>query len=192
MTNKGHRPSQLISAIRNAQLSGVVNALNEGADIEEADVHGHGGLPLRTACFEGNLAIVRELLMHGANPNAIASDGTGAPLRLALRRGHGDIVALLLHHGATPSADLAIPSGMQEIQTEPLAVEAITPSLPEMSIDNLIEFTPSNFKSSQAAMAPSESAENFGTETNALSTDLLFLDDDEVPAISWQQPTKSN
>lgn len=192
MTNKGHRPSQLVSAIRNAQLSGVVNALDEGADIEEADVHGHGGLPLRTACFEGNLAIVRELLMHGANPNAIASDGTGAPLRLALRRGHGDIVALLLQHGATPPADLAIPSGMLEIQTEPLAVEAITPSLPEMSIDNLIEFTPSNFKSSQAATPPSETAENFGTETNALSTDLLFLDDDEVPAISWQQPAKPN
>ena len=75
MTNKGSTASKLIAAIRAGRLNGVINALDDGADIEEPDMHGSRGLPLRTACFEGNLAIVRELLTYGANPNAAASHG---------------------------------------------------------------------------------------------------------------------
>ena len=84
MTVKSFTTNKLIDAIRAGSLSGVLTALNDGGDIEMPDMHGCSGLPLRTACFEGNLAIVRELLNRGANPNAIASDGPGAPLRLAL------------------------------------------------------------------------------------------------------------
>ncbi|HSG23577.1 MAG TPA: hypothetical protein VLA64_11550 [Azonexus sp.] len=81
-------PTNLMMAIRAGLLDGVINAIAMGADIEEADMHGFAGLPLRTACFEGNLAIVRELLNHGADINAIAGDGPSAPLRLAKRGKH--------------------------------------------------------------------------------------------------------
>ncbi|MBK6358074.1 MAG: ankyrin repeat domain-containing protein [Betaproteobacteria bacterium] len=109
MTAKGFTSNNLLDAIRAGSLSGVISALDNGDDIELPDMHGCRGLPLRTACFEGNLAIVRELLNHGANPNAVASDGAGAPLRLALRKGHQNIVDLLLENGATPNAGTATP-----------------------------------------------------------------------------------
>lgn len=176
MTNKGPTASKLIVAIRAGRLNDVIDALDAGADIEEPDMHGSRGLPLRTACFEGNLAVVRELLMHGANPNAAASDGLGAPLRLALRRKHNEIAALLLQQGVVIPDDLSIDPGIFEITSKPLPVEAVAPSLPEAKPDNnVIEFT-----RSEIALAPSindDAPDAFGTETNALSMDLMFLDE---------------
>lgn len=185
MTNKGPTASKLIAAIHAGRLNGVIDALDDGADIEEPDMHGSRGLPLRTACFEGDLAIVRELLMHGANPNATASDGPGAPLRLALRRKHNEIAALLLQQGAVIPDDLSIDPGIFEITGKPLPVEAMVPSLPEAEPDNhIIEFT-----RSEIGLAPSfneDAPDTFGTETNALSMDLMFLD--EHAALDFSEP----
>ncbi len=174
MTNKGFIPSKLIESIHAGRLSGVINALDDGADIEEADMHGSRGLPLRTACFEGNLAIVRELLTYGANPNAAASDGPSAPLRLALRRGHKEIAALLLQQGARIPDGLAIDPAILAITSEPLPGETVAPSLPEEKPDNIIEFTPTQLR---FATTETDESESFGTETNALSMDLLFLEE---------------
>jgi len=92
MAAKFFTPSKLMTAIRAGLLDEVINAIATGGNIEEADMHGIPGLPLRTACFEGNLEIVRELLNRGADINAIASDRPEAPLRLAQRGKHQSTV----------------------------------------------------------------------------------------------------
>lgn len=197
MTTKGLTSSKLISAIRAGRIGAVIDALDEGADIEEPDIHGHNGLPLRTACFEGNLAVVRELLSRGANPNAAASDGSCAPLRLATRKGHRNIVDLLLKNGATPLADSPISIDAPALEFEPsdhkidLRVRQQAPRPEPASTDNVIEFTPSTIKYSSVLSVSNESDHAFGTETKAISADLLFLEEDDVLAVSAKPPAKS-
>jgi ankyrin repeat protein len=184
MTAKGLPPNKLIEAIHAASLSGVIKALTAGADIETADMHGYGGLPLRTACFGGNLAIVRELLSHGANPNANASDGPGAALRVALRMGHQDIVDLLLQNGAVMPQEVAIaPDVVLSAPDEALPGETVVPTLPEGKPDNIIEFTPSTspLLHDPLPIDDADTPAHFGTETSLLSMDLLFLDENEMP-----------
>lgn len=214
MTVKGFAENKLIDAIHAGSLSGVLNALDDGADIEMPDMHGCNGLPLRTACFEGNLAIVRELLNRGANPNAVASDGPGAPLRLALRKGHQDIVDLLLLTGAIPPKDMVPPPPViLNAPSIPLPDEAVATS--GTSQDNAIEFSsydvpsptepashqplsdskPGNlieFSSSDLPLSADEAEvpNHFGTDTSLLSMDLLFLEEDEIPDASPQVPEK--
>lgn len=156
MTSKSPTPSKLIAAIRASHLGGVLLALEDGADANEADIHGHRGLPLRTACFEGNLAIVRELLQRGADPNAGASDGPGAAMRLALRRNHQDIAALLLRHGAQPLHD-------------PSTADSPDPKAATRPEKTTID----------------DASVSFGTDTNALSADLLFLNEHDLPPLDW-------
>ena len=59
-------------------------ALDHGGDIEEADIHGDPGLPLRIACFKGHIDIVRELIRRGADIHAPNAQGKGGPIRMAL------------------------------------------------------------------------------------------------------------
>lgn len=182
MTAKGYTPSSLIEAIHAGQLSGVINALNDGADIEMADMHGYRGLPLRAACFEGNLAIIRELLNRGADVNAVASDGPNAPVRLALRKGHEDVATLLLQHGATMPTSFEAPTKSFASAEEPMLEPAEIPMLPDSKPEsNIIEFT-----RAEAFLTPDEvdSPSQFGTETNVLSMDLLFLDEGDGHPLS--------
>lgn len=83
-----------------------MTALDHGADIEEADIHGDSGLPLRIACFKGHVEIIRELIRRGADIHAPNAQGAGGPIRMAHRGGHHKIVDLLLAHGAELPADL--------------------------------------------------------------------------------------
>lgn len=174
--------SRLITAIRAGRLDEVVNAIAAGGNIEEADMHGFAGLPLRTACFAGNPAIVRELLNRGADINAIAGDGPGAPLRLAQRGKHQEIIALLLAHGAgamltnttaiSPIANIeASPLRPDEVPTnEPVKAAKTPTALP----DNNIEFT---------RYEPDENVDieeidltaGYGVDTNLLTLDLLRM-----------------
>lgn len=186
MTAKRPAPSKLIAAVRAAHLGDVLMALAEGANVDEPDMHGFAGLPLRTACFKGDLAIVRELLKHGANPDAGASDGRGAALRLALRGAHQDIANLLIQHGASIPDGFTVEPGIMATRSEPEPV-LVAPETSQPA-DNLIEFTPSEIRYSKAN--DSETLDIFGTETNAVSADLLFLEDNEVPPIDWQAHKK--
>lgn len=197
MTIKALAPSPLIVAVRSGSQHAVAAALQDGADVNEPDIHGFPGLPLRTACFEGNLAIVRELLLRGANPNAEASDGAGAALRLALRRKHDDVVTLLLQHGAiVPEGGAAVSSEAPTTPSAPQTVELAAPELaaPELpetlAHDNLIEFTPSGLDFRKGPLCLPDEDDSFGTKTDAMSTDLLFLDEDEVPPLDWETPAK--
>jgi len=198
MAEKNFTASKLIVAIREGLLSGVIKAIEEGCDIEEADMHGFVGLPLRTACFEGDLAIVRELLNHGANINAVASDGPGAPFRLAQRRGHQSIVELLLLHGAemlpsleaSPSQRPSPSATSHIIEFETTPIEAIAPQLAEEPTtappDNLIEFS-SAPPPVEHSIEPEHLIEEvdvtacYGTDTNLLTLDLMRLSEATEP-----------
>lgn len=93
--------SALRKAIELGNLEAVQTAINQGCDIEESDIHGYPGLPLRIACFAGHADIVRELIRRGANIDAPNDQGAGGALRAAQRGGHLAIVQMLLAHGAT-------------------------------------------------------------------------------------------
>lgn len=174
MTIRENSTSNLIKAIHAGQISDVITALNEGADIDAPDMHGYRGLPLRTACFEGHLAIVRELLMRGANVNAAASDGPAAPLRLALRKGHQEIIALLLQQGAQIPQGSALPANVTELTLDDAVLSEIPESKPD---NNMIEFSHND---SFPALDLLDTPSQFGTETNVLSMDLLFHEEDEA------------
>lgn len=184
--SKGLTPSKLVAAIRAGRLSGVVIAIEDGGDIEEADIHGHRGLPLRTACFEGNMAIIRELLRCGADVNAMASDGPGAPLRLALRGGHREVAALLLQQGAEVPPGLNIdPAILDSVgSVMPLAAETPVPTLPEKAppekpADNIIEFSsPPPEPMVEPLIEEVDVPSCFGTDTNLLTMDMLRLDEE--------------
>lgn len=192
MPHKALQPSNLVAAIRSGRLSGVIRAIEDGANIEEADIHGVPGLPLRTACFEGSMAIVRELLRAGANINAMAVDGPGAPLRLALRGGHGEIAAFLLQNGAETPPGLRIDQAIlnQVGSLSPLPGEAPVPTLPEPTPDRSHEVTKPSL---EFAVEEVEVPSCYGTDTNLLTLDLLQIDeaaDDNGPGPSRQPQGK--
>lgn len=182
MTHDAFQPSPLLTAIRTGHLSGVIRAIDDGGDIEEADIHGVRGLPLRTACFEGSIVIVRELLRCGADVNALAVDGPGAPLRLALRGGHGDIAALLLQNGAVIPPGLVIdPAILERLGSlGPLPGEAPVPTLP--TPDNTLEFTK---PATDFAIEKVEAR----SDIKAQAPDLLQID--TAPAGFWKS-SRSN
>lgn len=101
--------SALQEAVEAGDLQAVIVALDNGAALDEADMHGHPGLALRMACFLGHADIVRELLQRGADVHAPNAQGAGAPVRVALRCEHYVIVRLLVEHGAEIPHDLALP-----------------------------------------------------------------------------------
>ena len=202
MAKLGFKTSKLMTAIRANSLNGVIEALEEGDDVEEADIHGFGGLPLRTACFEGNLPIIRELLTHGANVNALGSSGTGMPLRLALRGGHRTIAALLIKQGASIPSDLVIDD---ELMHGAALTEALpsTPELVDLPLDqpaspvhevknsepesNVIEFETSAI---QSAIEEVHVRSCYGTDTNLLTMDLMRFNDEREEAAQQKDQEK--
>ena len=99
--------SALRRAIEKGCLESVRAALDHGAAIEEADMHGAPGLPMRIACFNGHANIVLELIQRGADIHAPNAEGVGGPIRMAARGQHSEVIDLLLAHGAE------IPEGVQ-------------------------------------------------------------------------------
>ncbi|KAB2923583.1 MAG: ankyrin repeat domain-containing protein [Dechloromonas sp.] len=179
MSGKYFAPSKLVSAIRAGRLSGVIAAIDDGGDIEETDIHGFSGLPLRTACFAGEMSIVRELLRCGADVNAMAADGPGAPLRLALRGGHPDIAALLVQHGADIPSGLDLTAEVTDKVGRLPAIEgeATAPLLPESMTGKTDETIDSIGEATEpyAGHLIEEVDVNacYGTDTNLLTMDIL-------------------
>ncbi len=58
--------------------------------------------PLRAACFEGHLEVVRYLLEHGASPD-ISNHFNNTCLMIAAYKGHLDVVKFLLEKGVNPN-----------------------------------------------------------------------------------------
>ena len=198
MAVKPFTPSKLITAIRSGQLDQVIAAIAAGADIEEPDMHGFVGLPLRTACFVGEIAIVRELLNRGADINAVASDGPGAPLRLAQRGKHQEIIALLLAHGAesmlatAPATPATTPIEALPLQPDeafahpPIKAEEAPAALP----DNTIEFTRDEPEAT-VDIEEIHMTSSYGIDTNLLTLDLLRMSESEHATVA-QPETPGN
>lgn len=208
MTLKKFGASDLITAIKANDLEAVIQALDAGGNIEEPDIHGFGGLPLRTACFSGNLQIIRELLDRGADVNAKTANGSGAPLRSALRAGHRQIAALILSHDAEVPADITIDAELQALAagikagTETLQLPPTLPDAPQAATRPDLEFTPPepappvrkdtssvvDFLSSLPDHLIEEvnlKGGSYGVDTNILSLDF------ERSEERWQKPNDS-
>jgi ankyrin repeat protein len=81
----------LINAVKNNDLQGVKEALDNGADI-----HADDNAALRLAASEGHLPVVEYLVEQGANVYAYYDSA----LRMAARKGHLPVVEYLIEHDA--------------------------------------------------------------------------------------------
>ena len=102
-----HDAETLRVAAENGNVAAVVRTLNHGVAADALD--GPRRLtPLMFAARKNRLDVVRLLLSHGANVNAMCR-GHGTPLAIAAANGHADMVKLLIDHGADPN--LGSPDG---------------------------------------------------------------------------------
>jgi len=188
MSGKNLSPSPLIAAIRSGNLPAVSKALDDGANIEETDMHGQPGLPLRTACFSGDLEIVGELIRRGANINAPGSDGPGMPLRLAQRAHHPEVIALLIKHGAQIPPDVPVDPQLlfNTAHLELLPLDAPAPELPAASTT---EAATEHFDIIEDIDIPA----SYGTDTNLLTMELLRFNEssDSAAALPGHQRPES-
>jgi len=184
MAKQGISPSPLLAAVRAGNLDQVVAALDNGAAIDEADIHGHPGLPLRTACFEGHAAIVAELIRRGADINASAADGPGMPLRLAVRGRQQAIVDLLLAHGAEA------PTGLNLHCEPPPSPQASRPSPPPPWSAEQPPSSIEPVKNLIPAIEEVQMTACFGVDTNVLAMDLLRMEENSAPPPAAPSPSK--
>lgn len=91
----------LIKDVDNGSVPAVEQDLTKGADVN-AIVGQYCSTALNTAGYKGNLPMIRLLLDHGANVNAVQKNCL-TPLTEAAAAGHADAVALLIERGANPS-----------------------------------------------------------------------------------------
>jgi ankyrin repeat protein len=111
------KPSQLDldlgSAISNADFQAASRLLTQGADInrviattvpDERGLYEDTTTYLIDASTRGNVAAVRFLLEHGADPNIAGAFANQTALLAATQQDHSEIVELLLKHGADWSA----------------------------------------------------------------------------------------
>ena len=99
---RGNGYSPLRLAAGEGRLQSVRYLLDQGADVNASE--NYGNTALTEATYYGHIPIMRELLIHGANVNAISKDGTA--LDIATSRNNATAVDLLMHHGAKRAADL--------------------------------------------------------------------------------------
>lgn len=84
-------------AVVNSRRAVVEHLLEAGADPRRRD--DAGWTPLHQAAWAGDLALVKPLLVAGAEVNALCGDTT--PLGLAQRQGHQHVVSMLRQVGGT-------------------------------------------------------------------------------------------
>lgn len=175
--------SELMTAIRANNLDGVLSAIAQGAEIEEADMHGHPGLPLRTACFAGQYDIVQALLDYGADIHAPNGEGNDAPLRLAERARHHEIASLLRERGGKALRDEIPPAS----QPACLPDTPLEPS--PVSDDNGMTETIQTYDGTPLEFTSTEINEELRNQLRSGGCDFVFGEDEPaaelaVPAIS--------
>jgi Ankyrin repeats (3 copies) len=92
----------LFLAAATGKAEAVRYLLDEGADVNARDEFGHTALT--EATFNGNVAVIRELLVRGADINNVAVDGTA--LDLATRTNNAAAADLLKHYGGKRAGEL--------------------------------------------------------------------------------------
>lgn len=85
-------------AVREQDLSGVVDLLRSGANVDQVLADGLTGLMVASAL--GNAQLVMVLLTAGADPLIVERQMGATALHKAAQGGNGDVVSLLLDHGA--------------------------------------------------------------------------------------------
>ena len=86
----------LLLAAGEGRLDAVRYLLDQGADVNARDERRRTALT--EATFYGNTSVIKELLLRGADINAVSDEGT--PLEIAINTKHEAIVELLKHYGA--------------------------------------------------------------------------------------------
>jgi ankyrin repeat protein len=87
----------LVLAAHGNDVNVALQLLSTGANIEG----GGGSNPLQMAAFHGHVEMLKTLLSHRANPNAVHGDSSA--LMLAARNRHVEAVRVLLESGAKPN-----------------------------------------------------------------------------------------
>lgn len=90
---------ELLEAAENGDQKRVLEALNNGADINNTDAPCSGWTPLHLAAYNGHEGVVRLLIDRGANINIRNVDGL-TPLHAVVETGHEEIARLLIDRGA--------------------------------------------------------------------------------------------
>jgi ankyrin repeat protein len=83
-------------AVKNNDIASVKCLIHAG----NANPRCHEDWPIRMACRNGQLSIVKLLLGYNVDPDTC----NGAPLHEALGAGHENVVVVLLEHGADPNS----------------------------------------------------------------------------------------
>ncbi len=99
-TPDGFQPLGLASFFGNTQVARLL--LSNGAEVNSPSNNNMHVMPLHSAAAGMHLEIARELLEHGADPNARQQDGF-TPLQEAAHNGQEEMVRLLLEYGAEPT-----------------------------------------------------------------------------------------
>jgi len=91
-----------LDAVKAGQLDYVRRFLAAGMDVNTGDTHGArpGWTPLHWAAYQGDLAIAKVLIAHGANINAVDNGFGLRPLHASLMGRGGEVGAVLLKAGA--------------------------------------------------------------------------------------------
>lgn len=84
-------------------LGCVQRLLSAGSEVNSASRNNQQVMPLHSAVAANSLEIVRRLLEHGADVNAVQADGF-TPLHGAAHNGNREMVELLLKYGADKTA----------------------------------------------------------------------------------------
>lgn len=102
VNSNGVSGTPLFLAAGGGRLNAVRYLLDEGADANLPGVNGNTALA--EATFYGHVPVIKELLLRGANVNALSIDGT--PLDIAIARNNVEVIDLLKHYGARRASEL--------------------------------------------------------------------------------------
>lgn len=94
--------SPLFLAAGEGKLDAVRYLLDEDANVNARETLGHTALA--EAAYYGHLEVVKELLLHGADINAVSDDGTA--LDIAISRKNAAVADLLRHRGGQSASEI--------------------------------------------------------------------------------------
>ena len=92
----------LLLAAGEGRLDAVRYLLDQGADVNVRDERGRSALT--EAAFNGNASVIKELILRGAQLNALSDEGTA--LDIAVNTKHAEAIELLKHYGAKGASDV--------------------------------------------------------------------------------------
>jgi ankyrin repeat protein len=92
----------LFLAAGEGRLNSVRYLLDQGADVNAREQGARTALT--EAAFSGNSSVIKELILRGADINAVSDAGT--PLDIAIQANHSAAIDLLKHYGGKRSCEV--------------------------------------------------------------------------------------